>query len=831
MTQTRALSGPTRSGRTVRLRGNVHLNAQAQFDVGAVDGSVRVGPVTLLLKKTAAQEADLNRLLVDQQDPFSPNYHHWLTPEEYAERFGVQPDELNKVTAWLESEGFTIADVSRGRNWVTFDGTARQIETALRTRMRTYRFRGKPHLANATEPSVPEEIESLVEAIAGLDDFRLKAANTRWKVVERAGDGDLRAQATYGSSHYLAPDDFAAIFNIAPLYSMGVDGTGQKIVVAGQTELDPGDIRNFRSRFNLPPNDPQLILPAGDRTPGMNDDIFEANLDVQWAGAVAPNASILYVYSTDVIRSVQYAVSQNLAPVISFSYVLCENNASPAVQASLRAIAQQANVQGITWVAASGDSGSAACDMHNRDPVAKGGMGVTLPASLPEVTGIGGTQFSAGNGSYWSSTNTPTGASALGYIPETAWNESSESNGLMATGGGLSAIFGKPAWQTGFGVHTINARGVPDVSFPASTRDGYLIVSGGRLLVTGGTSAGTPAFAGVVALLNQYGLANHIQTAQGQGNLNPALYRMAQSIPGAFHDIATGNNIVPCSWGWACSSGSFGHSAGPGYDLVTGLGTVAGFTFVTGGSIRMVNTTLSLDTSFATLNANSSTLLTATVTAAASAAIPHGTVTFYAGNISLGAEPLVNSGGKATASINVSGKQLAGGSNVITAQYSGAPGFNASTASAAVTVVVQMASIVISITPNPVIQRRADADGFSWFYTITLTEVGGAAASLTDFSINGVSAAAHITALFGASSIPSGGKLSATLKAKDLSVPATLSFHFGGTDAGGRQWSQDVSVPFYGPPKDYATQPICSPYSSAIAAEGRGCAADQPTVE
>lgn len=295
---------------------------------------------------------------------------------------------------------------------------------------------------------------------------------------------------------------------------------------------------------------------------------------------------------------------------------------------------------------------------------------------------------------------------------------------------------------------------------------------------------------------------------------------MAQSVTAAFHDVTTGNNVVPCSSGWDCSNGSFGYNAASGYDLVTGLGSPDGFTFVTGSTNRTVNTSVGVAASPATLNGSGSSVITATVTAAGSAAVPTGTVTFFAGDTSLGTTALVNSGGSATATINVSASQLTAGSNVITAQFSGSSGFNASTASATLTVNIAAAAITASIGPSPVFQHRPDADGFSWFYTVTLTEVAGAAATLTEFSMNGVSNAAQIATLFGSSSIPARGKLSAAMRAKDVSAPTSVRFHFSGTDAGGRQWSQDVSVLFYGFSKDYTTQPVCP-------ADGGNCAEEQ----
>jgi hypothetical protein len=193
------------------------------------------------------------------------------------------------------------------------------------------------------------------------------------------------------------------------------------------------------------------------------------------------------------------------------------------------------------------------------------------------VTAVGGTQFDDVGGAYWARENSGTFASALSYIPEKAWNESN-STGLAASGGGVSKQFGRPAWQAGPGVPNVNFRAVPDVSLSAADHDGYFVIGGGDLFIDSGTSASTPTFAGIVALVNQYQELNGVETRSGQGNINPNLYRLAQTTPGIFHDVTAGDNLVPCTSGTPdCFGGTLGYTAGPGYDSVTGLGSVDGF--------------------------------------------------------------------------------------------------------------------------------------------------------------------------------------------------------------------------------------------------------------
>jgi subtilase family serine protease len=194
---------------------------------------------------------------------------------------------------------------------------------------------------------------------------------------------------------------------------------------------------------------------------------------------------------------------------------------------------------------------------------------VNLPASVPEVTGVGGTEFTEGVVSYWSSSNGAYGGSALSYIPEIGWNDSG-SGGLASSGGGMSIFFARPAWQSAPGVQSLNVRFVPDLSLTASAdHDGYNVFIAGSATIVGGTSASTPVFAGMILLMNQYLGVN------GVGNINPNLYRLASSTTNVFHDITSGTNIVPCVAGSnGCqSNGTLGYAAGPGYDMVTGLST------------------------------------------------------------------------------------------------------------------------------------------------------------------------------------------------------------------------------------------------------------------
>ncbi len=656
------------------------------MDEGSVASEFSMPSITLLFKQSTEQQKELTKLLEDQQNPASPLFHHWLTPEQYADRFGVSQSDMDALAAWLRSEGLTVTNVARSRSWLLFQGTAEKVSSALGTAIHQYRVDGETHFANRSDPSVPAAFAGVVGGFMGLDDFYPHSHSKRLSPSPNY---------TYPSgTHGLVPDDIATIYNIMPLYQGGINGNGQKIVVTGQTQIQLSDIQTFRARYGLPVMTPQVMLAKGATDPGIvQSELAEADLDIEWAGAVSRNASIIYVYGRSAFQAALDAIDQNLAPVITESYSGCEAQ-NISLLANYRTFAQQANAQGITWVNDTGDPGAAGCDA-NGSSLAQNGLAVDFPGSMPEVTAVGGTEFSEGSGNYWSNTNSSTFSSALTYIPEIAWNSTAALNLLWASAGGVSSYYSKPVWQTGAGVPNDGMRDVPDVALAASFHhDGYFVSTGGSLVCCyGGTSISTPVFAGIVSLLNQ------AVSPTGLGNINPTLYRLAQSGSNVFHDITAGNNIVPCAAGSPnCTNGTLGYSAGPGYDLVTGLGSV---------------------------DANNLVHQWNTSVAPASAVVPF-------------------------------------------------------------------------ISPSPVYQQAPDSNGQSWTYTIRLTEEAGVATTLTGFTIDGQDYTSQIVSFFGSNALPAHGTLQARLGSRNLTVPADWNFVFSGIDGGGKQWTQQLTVPFRG---------------------------------
>jgi subtilase family serine protease len=406
------------------------------------------------------------------------------------------------------------------------------------------------------------------------------------------------------------------------LYSTA-DGTGQTIAIIGQSSVSAADLANFRSAAGLASNPAQMILLPNTTSTRCAGDEGESDLDLEWSGGVAKNATILFVYAglssgdtcsarngTNVWDALDYAVQNNVAAFISTSYGFCEGGGpgqtgvGSAFANQVQGWAQQANSQGQTIVAATGDSGAADCD--GAVSSAKQGLAVDVPAAIPEVTGMGGNEFTGdsptfttpnppgGNPPYWGAAGptTDTVSSALEYIPEMAWNDTAAATTLSASGGGASIFFAKPTWQTGTGVPNDGKRDVPDLSLAASPdHDGYLVCSedgsngaiqssctagfrdsAGSFTAVGGTSVAAPTFSAILALINQ-----QLGTS-GFGNVNPNLYTFAAGTSSPFHDVTAGNNIVPCTSGTpGCPTKTpfqYGFSAGTGYDQVTGLGSV-----------------------------------------------------------------------------------------------------------------------------------------------------------------------------------------------------------------------------------------------------------------
>jgi subtilase family serine protease len=576
--------GPIAPQQLVRLSAGVSRRAQPQSDRGPVDPSFKVSYMTLLTVPSPSQKKAIDQLLAQQQDPHSPLYHKWLTSQQYADRFGLSAADIQKLTTWLQSQGFTVENVAQDRNWIAFSGTAAQVENAFKTSLHTFNINGEMHYANTEAPSIPSAVSGIVAGVRGLNDFRpkshLRQHSPRYSFPVGGNNFDL----------FLAPGDIATIYDLGPLYAAGIDGTGQKLAVVGRTDVYLSDLNDFRTGFGLSSltcttNGNNVITACSDThfnyvlngpDPGVNpfhstqgDDLPEADLDIEWSGAVAYNAQIVYVNSGgtagDVFDAFYYAVDNDLAPVITMSYGICElgeaeNGAQNADEAELKL----ANTKGITFMSSSGDSGAADCDPSGDpgQPYAENGLAVNYPASSPEVTGVGGTMipFSEYNSTYWNTTNGTNGGSIQCQVPgppcvpEGAWNDIFEigaycaangctgitnaqtwqaANGIAATGGGASncisldingdcsAGFSQPSWQTVAISGQASARFVPDISLLASADlPGYIWCTQKFELGDSGTGSSC-AGGGAVGISNALGLSPFISVVGGTSASSP----------------------------------------------------------------------------------------------------------------------------------------------------------------------------------------------------------------------------------------------------------------------------------------------------------------------
>ena len=626
------IQGELNAGPRVPIPGNTHGLARPEFDLGRVESDIPLPRVSLEFHPSPAQQQELNQFLADLGNRKSPNYHKYLTPDQFADRFGMSQNDIKKVTAWLESQGFTNISVAKVRNTIWFDGTVRQIEAAFSMEMHSYVVDGVVHLANANAPSVPAAMAGSVLMVGHLNNF-----SPRPRVKARPN-----FTSYVSGNHFLSPDDFATIYDLNKLYSAGTTGSGQTIAVVGQSTVSTTDLNNFRSAAGLPASSVTMTQVGGVATRCSGDEL-ESDLDLEWSGGVAKGASIVFVYAglgtgdtcssssrrNSVWDALQEAVGAGTsgkpaAQFVSTSYGYCESGLGATFVSQVRGWVQTGQALGVTVVSATGDAGAADCE-GSGSKSATTGLAVDVPASIPEVTGAGGNEFyqdsptytvdtpPGGDLPYWGAAGASTDliSSALEYIPEEVWNDTAIDGTLSAGGGGASIYYSQPTWQTGA---PGTMRDVPDISLSASAdHDPYLICSeddgnggiaqtctngfrdnSGGLFAIGGTSAVAPSFSGILALINQ---AAGNTGSTGLAPINPTLYSLAANNTSnkAFNDVTTGNNKVPCTSGTPncpVGGGSIGYSAGPGYDQASGLGSVDGYNLATAWTATLPGFTL-----------------------------------------------------------------------------------------------------------------------------------------------------------------------------------------------------------------------------------------------
>lgn len=760
------IDGEHSSDNRVQLSNSVHPLVWKSVALGPADPASDLEGVTLRFSRTPSQQADLDALLVQQQIKRSPEFRKWVTPEQFAERFGQAPETIAKVSTWLTSQNLHPTEVARSGEWIRFSGKAGDVAAALGTSLMRYSLHGKEYLANATAVRLPPSIGAVVSGVDGLTTFRL---HPHVKAAEIQQRPEPRLTAAQGV-HLLAPADIWTIYDTAPIYSaMTASTPSYNLAVAGQTAITASDIANFRSAAGLPSMSLNQILVPGSGSPVITpSDEIEADLDLEWSGALAPNAQVVYVYAGNnpnysAIDALQYAIDNNLAPVVSVSYGACEAEVGSQVATELQQLIQQGNAQGQTIVAAAGDTGATDCD-DDDDPtqvpetIATQGLAVDLPAAIPEVTGMGGSEFNEGQGSYWNATNAGNGASAKGYIPEMVWNDTTTdgNNTLQGGGGGASTFFKKPTWQSAPGVPKDGQRDVPDVSLAASpNHDGYVVCNGadstqdglesctdgfadakGYLNVFGGTSIAAPQFAGALTAIEES------EGVDGLGNINPTLYTAASTpstYASAFHDIVTGNNSMPCQTGSIdCpSGGEIGFNAGVGYDQATGLGSLDFAKLAAAMNSGPASTTVSISPSVTAPAVGQPVTYSAFIQGAAGQPPPTGTVQFSVDGQSQGTAVSVTSNAAA-----LTYSATAAGNYTISASYSGDTHYKAATG----TLSISVGSIPTTVVLTAPTTSPQPGQSFAIGAQITgVTTAGGALTGTVQFSVNGTNSGNPVT--------------------------------------------------------------------------------------
>ncbi len=594
----------------VTLRGNTRPEAFTGTDLGAAADSLVMDHMMLQLKRSPELEQAARKFVDDLHDSKSPNFHKWITAEEFGKNFGVAEADIKTITGWLESQGFTVNAVYPSGMVIDFSGSAGQVGRAFHTSIHNLDVKGVRHIANVSDPQIPAALAPAVSGVVSMHDF------TPHKMVRPQYSFTYQGQAY----HLVVPADLAAIYDIGPLFSQGITGSGQTVAVLEDSNLySAGDWNNFRKTFGLTQytsGSLNTVHPAGSganncSNPGYNSDDVETESDAEWATAAAPGAAIV-VASCDNTSSTfgVFIAMQNLVngtnppSIMSISYLTCEAQNGAAANAAMNTLYQQAVMEGVSIFVSAGDSGAAACDDGLTN--ATHGVAVNSLASTPYNVAVGGTDFgdTANNSTsaYWNRSNTSTYGSAIGYIPEIPWNDSCAgsllasfngfatgygangfcnsntaiSGGYLSTGaggggpsncatgtpsmGGVASGtckgFPKPSWQAGSGVLSDGVRDIPDVSmFAADGVWGHYYITcfsdGGN---GGGPCSGAPMNWGggggtsfsSPVMAGVQALINQ-KNGGAQGNPNYVYYPLAAKMPSVFHAVTQGDIDVNCS--------------------------------------------------------------------------------------------------------------------------------------------------------------------------------------------------------------------------------------------------------------------------------------------
>lgn len=437
--------------RLVTLTGNTRPEASAANDRGRVPDGFPMSHMLLQLKRSPESEAALKQYIDQLHDERSPGFHQWLTPEQFAARYGVAREDTDVLAGWLKSKGFTVQGVQPSGMMMEFSGTAGQIRDAFHTEIHNLTVDGKAHFANMADPRIPAALAPVVGGVVSMHNFMPRA-----QLVSK--NPDYTYMLGPFTFHALVPGDIATIYNFNPLFAAGLTGQGQSIMVLEDTYVySTADWNVFRSTFGLAASYPygtlSQVSPAGAITcanpgfqglpsdPGYGDDA-EAIIDVEWSSAAAPNAAIILAACEDTgttfggliaLENVLNGPPASLPSVVSISYGESEEYNGAAANLAYSSAYQQAVAEGVSIFVSSGDEGAASSDLGG---VSTHGITVSGFTSTPYNVSVGGLDFSytplgVNPDKYWSATNRSTFSSAFSYIQEIPWNDSC-AGGLVA---------------------------------------------------------------------------------------------------------------------------------------------------------------------------------------------------------------------------------------------------------------------------------------------------------------------------------------------------------------------------------------------------------------
>jgi len=793
------LAGDWHSREMVTLAASKPPASSAQV-VGAAPSQAQLDRMLLLLSPSAAQQQALATEIATLQNTASGKYHHWLTPAAFARSFSNSPSDVAAVCSWLRSQGFAVAPLPVGLGWVEFSGTVAQVEQAFRTQVNSITYGGETRAALAGPISVPAAFKPLIHGLVSLDGALATPAITAVQPVSGSA-AELAAETSAAKAAGLTPQRMAQMLHLDALHTTGVTGKGESIAIAARSDVRSEDIAAFRAAFGLPAS--QLTVTHSGADSGIVPaDQAEATMAAAWAGATAPEAQIVLVpaattKATDGLDlSLAAIVNQALAHTVTVGYSACEPALSEAHQAFYAALYEQAAAEGIAVIAATGDSGAAACEAAGSAARVSSGYGVNALASTP-----------------WNTAAGAAGRSGAG-ADLSAWTQINSADPAYAGGGGASLLYAAPVWQAAArGAEASSAKAaaaethvmeelqsagltpgfrlLPDVALPTALDSGVnrglafclgnATTSGCTLVRAGGSSASAAILGGVGALLAQkYG---------AQGNLAPGLYALGKSATATtiFDDVAEGSAQLACVAGSAgcAANGQMGFRAAAGYDLASGLGSVNAKALVDSWPRPMASgtqpVTITISLSPATTNSyynpSASVTFQGSVTDPTSAGIPTGTLTFI--NATTGAAlsgtstGTLDGSGNASVTLVLSTVFSTLNTYEISAVYSGDSIYAQSTAPDQLSLTVQQSSMALTLTPSTTTPAAGGtmsvvvgvavaassvvpAGSVAPTGKVTLNVAGGPAAE--SYTAQAATAAGVTTATFSAVTVPGVGK-------------------------------------------------------------------------